>query len=80
MELKKILAPPLYYDEGSQMILDEKGVVLDVRMWGRLTGTGAMNLPSDQAMKIQDAFGRFVTKLINDSIDPTKTNEDINLC
>lgn len=34
--------------------------VLRVRGWGHLTGCGAMNLPVEVAVKIQDDFGEWV--------------------
>lgn len=34
--------------------------VCDIRGWGHLTGSGAMNLPSDQAAVIQDANARLI--------------------
>lgn len=37
-----------------------------VRSWGRLTGTGGYNLPSEKAASIQDDFAKYVIDTIND--------------
>lgn len=75
MEPNKLLSLPLYYDEGSQMILDQKGIVLDVRMWGRITGTGGFNLPVAEGMKVQDDFGKLIADTLNDRFAPTSKVE-----
>ena len=38
-----------------------------IRGWGHLTGTGtsALNLPSDEAVKIQDDFAKWVLETLN---------------
>ena len=36
-----------------------------IRGWGYLTGIGALNLPEDEAIKIQDDFANFVIETLN---------------
>ena len=54
------------YDEigaehGCPQIIDETGgLIAQLRGWGRLTGTGGMNLPPHEAAKVQDARGRLM--------------------
>jgi hypothetical protein len=37
-----------------------------VRLWGRLTGTGGYNLPSEKAAATQDDFAKYVIDTLND--------------
>lgn len=52
------------YDEigashGCPRVIDKDGFpIADLRGWGHLTGTGSLNLPPEEAAKIQDARGR----------------------
>ena|SRR5687768_9366830 len=58
--------PPFVYNRGGQWIQDSNGArILDMRGWGFLTGKGGMNLPEDEAAKIQDGVGEYVTTLLN---------------
>ena len=55
--------PPFKHEFG--MIVDQDHHrMLDVRGWGYLTGTGALNLPHDQAAAIQDQIGTNVAALL----------------
>ena len=36
-----------------------------IRGWGYLTGIGTLNLPEDEAAKIQDDFAKFVIETLN---------------
>lgn len=39
--------------------------VILIRGWGNLTGTGAMNLPLEEAENIQDTFAEFIVDKLN---------------
>jgi hypothetical protein len=54
----------LEYRNGN--VLVDNRIVLTVRGWGMLTGVGAYNLPSDEAAKIQDDFGQYITNKLNE--------------
>lgn len=41
--------------------IDEKPILL-IRGWGHLIGVGGLNLPGEQAAKIQNDFGEWVVK------------------
>ena len=57
---------PLRYDIHGQMIFDANdNLVADIRGWGYLTGTGGLNLPEDEALKIQDKFGEDLANAYN---------------
>lgn len=43
----------------------EKEIIL-IRGWGNLTGTGAHNLPREEAANIQDTFAEHIVELLND--------------
>jgi hypothetical protein len=51
----------------------EKGIIKDnkdreiilIRGWGNLTGTGAMNLSTEEASNIQDTFANFILERLN---------------
>lgn len=38
--------------------------IISIRGWGHLTGIGGLNLPQEQAAKIQDEFGLFILNKI----------------
>ena len=65
MDFLEYYKPPFTYESYSQRVLCADGMALDVRGWGRLTGGGALALPADKAMKIQDDFGRWVAETLN---------------
>jgi hypothetical protein len=61
--------PPFHFEVTS--IFDSKGHrVFDVRGWGFLTGGNSLNLPEDEAAKIQDAIGERVAALMNKDAGP----------
>ena len=43
--------------------------VLSIRGWGYLTGVGGLHLASEEAIKIQDAFGDYIVEQLNKSIE-----------
>ena len=42
-----------------------RGMLLQIRGWGFLTGQGACKLPEAEAEKLQDDFTEWLTKLLN---------------
>lgn len=42
--------------------------VMLIRGWGHLTGCGALKLPSEEAIKIQDDFGEWIVKKLKQEI------------
>lgn len=40
-------------------------LIFIIRGWGRLTGTGGLNLPEAEAVRLQDEFGAWVVKTLN---------------
>ena len=58
---------PFRYDDNGGMIWDVNHMwSLDLRGWGRLTGTGdGMAMDPNDAAKVQDAFGNLVVDLLN---------------
>lgn len=68
---------PFYYDEMGQVIMCESGMFLDVRGWGHLTGIGALNLPDNIAIQIQDRMGKDVVDLLNASPELLKQNASL---
>lgn len=39
-----------------------------IRGWGHLTGCGALNLPPEEAIEIQDDFGEWIVKKLKQEI------------
>lgn len=59
--IKGLYKKPFHYDDCGQMIFDaDHNQVVDIRGWGRIS---KMDNPEAK----QDAFGRFVCKLLNDN-------------
>lgn len=58
--------PPFHYVEMLTCVHDsENNIVLDIRGWGRLTGTGGgLALGEERARGIQDRLGELVAKLL----------------
>lgn len=50
--------------ENHQFIIDGYAPLLKVRGWGRLTGTGALNLHPEEAIKIQNDFVDWASKML----------------
>lgn len=69
--LKKALAywnPPFRYEPEGGVITDQHGSrIIDIRGWGRLTGTGSsgLGMKDDAAAKVQDDIGAAVTDFLN---------------
>lgn len=58
--------PPFRFDPAGTMIFDAKNrVVLEVRGWGFLTGTGGLGLSDLEADKIEISFGKRVAEAMN---------------
>lgn len=59
---------PFYYKRSRGYIRNVNDVnVILIRGWGNLTGSGAMNLPPEEAANIQDTFAEFILEQLNDS-------------
>jgi hypothetical protein len=64
---------PFKYDSYGCIIWDANGMwCLDIRGTGHLTGTCSMNLPPEEAEKLQDTFGELVVKLLNEDYEKNK--------
>lgn len=50
------------YDKRRQVVTQNGRDMYDIRGWGYLTGTGALNLPDDEAIEIQDDLGLFIVE------------------
>lgn len=57
-DINQPLEHDVRYDRGT-VYINETPVML-IRGWGYLTGCGALNLPSEEAAKIQDDFGEWI--------------------
>lgn len=53
------------YEYRAPEILLDGEVLFVVRGWGYLTGTGGLNLPVEEANKIQDEFAEWVIEKLN---------------
>jgi HKD family nuclease len=63
---KKLYNPDAVFHHKDGYIFTDKGVeVILIRGWGNLTGTGAMNLSSEEAANIQDTFAEFIVEQLN---------------
>lgn len=51
------------HDRGE--ITEDGELFIVIRGWGNLTGTGALNLPDDDAANIQDTFANFIVERLN---------------
>ena len=58
--------PKWHIKNGTEVWFDDDRVML-IRGWGMLHGTGkcCYNLPEEEAIKIQDEFGKFVVDTLN---------------
>lgn len=55
-----------YHGDGK---VSMKGIVImRIRGWGHLTGCSALNLPPEEAAKIQDDFGEWIVKKLKQEI------------
>lgn len=50
----------LLYEPSLAVILNGIDLFIDIRGWGYLTGTGGLNLPDEQAQKIQDDLAEYI--------------------
>lgn len=67
-----IIIEPLYnfsYINGDiyafSTINKKKKHIMMIRGWGHLTGTGALNLSDEDAVRIQDEFGQYIVETLN---------------
>lgn len=58
--------PPFRYDSDGSMVVDaNSNLIVDVRGWGYLTGSGSLGMDETEAALLQDRLGEHVTKLLN---------------
>lgn len=50
------------------IISDDDQLLITIRGWGNLTGTGGMNLPVEDAVNIQDSFADFLVAKLNNEL------------
>lgn len=57
----------VHYDRDHTCIIDNNydTVLIDIRGWGYLTGTGGLNLPEEEAINIQDTLAEYIVKQLN---------------
>lgn len=53
------------YCVGDGTIEVDRRVLLLIRGWGHLTGTGGLNLPMDEAAKLQDEFANYIVNKLS---------------
>lgn len=58
--------PNLTYSEGE--IYNGAQLLMVVRGFGHLTGTGGLKLPVEEALKIQDEFGEWLCRILRNEI------------
>ncbi len=64
-ESNKSVAYPLWHiKRGTEIWYDDTKVMI-IRGWGMLHGNGCYNLPEEEAIKIQDEFGKYVIDVLN---------------
>lgn len=66
-ESNKSIAYPLWHTKnGTEIWYDDTKVML-IRGWGMLhgNGNGCYNLPEEEAIKIQEEFGKYVIDILN---------------
>ena len=52
--------------DGDQKIYYNNHPIFLIRGWGRLTGSGGLNLPHMEAVKLQDDFATWIVKRLNE--------------
>lgn len=62
---KSVGNPNIHYSNGD--IFNGSILLMVVRGFGYLTGAGGLNLSTEQAIRIQDEFGEYVTNLLKNS-------------
>lgn len=58
--VKSEIKNKITYDKNNAIILFDEVPKIMIRGWGHLTGTGALNLSEEDAIKIQDDFAKFI--------------------
>jgi len=60
--------PPFKYDGMGQCVFDNDGqLILNIRGWGFLTGTGGgLGYDAEKAASIQDKIGERITQIMNE--------------
>lgn len=66
MKLPEQFTLPIKYDYNGTHFFDAEGrMILQIRGWGYLTGTGGLRLEGEQAVKIQDATAHYIETAVN---------------
>lgn len=64
---KKAVKCEVKYDGNGTVCMKDINVI-HIRGWGHLTGCGALNLPPEEAIEIQDDFGEWIVKKLKQEI------------
>lgn len=64
-ESKSIGNPNISYSDGD--IYNGANLLMVIRGFGHLTGIGGLNMSVENALKIQDEFGKYVCSLLSNS-------------
>lgn len=64
---EKTVKKEVKYNKDGYVSIDGINVML-LRGWGHLTGCGALNLPPEEAIEIQDDFGEWIVKKLKQEI------------
>lgn len=59
-EMKPTEKIPKFIHENGYIKIENGSPLILIRGWGNLTGSGAMNLPFEDAKNIQDTFAEFI--------------------
>jgi len=58
--LKEPTKPHSFTYEDGYIVMDGEREIILIRGWGNLTGTGAHNLPAEEAANVQDTFAQWI--------------------
>lgn len=59
-DLQKPTIEHSFVNKDGEIWMDDKRHIITIRGWGNLTGTGAHNLPAEEAANIQDTFAAWI--------------------
>jgi len=69
-KIKSNYTDKFHYWKQEQIVFidsEPRKMVLIIRGWGNLTGTGGMKLSNEEAINIQDTFAEFIISKLNDN-------------
>ena len=82
LEALKYFKPPFIYEPIGQTIYcvgkSGNSMALQVRGWGELIGGGAFALDPKEAATVQDQFGEWIAKAMNEALTPAPEVEDLS--